>query len=138
MSKLIVALPAAMLALSLSAADAVFKKASPVWFADKAALAKAKTVNIGKWMGLDEQQTYVRVASDRPVKFHFSWAYVGWIPGDGKAHDFPILNGKGAHEFKLEIPADATYVCAEAYKADGTVIAYTAEKHENGSQAIRS
>ena len=138
MSKLIVALPAAMLALSLSAADAVFKKASPVWFADKAALAKAKTVNIGKWMGLDEQQTYVRVASDRPVKFHFSWAYVGWIPGDGKAHDFPILNGKGAHEFKLEIPADATYVCAEAYKRDGTVIAYTAEKHENGGQAIRS
>jgi len=133
-----VALGCAAAALGSSAAESVFGKANPVWFADKAALAEVKTVNIGKWVALDEQQTFVRVASDRPVRFFFSWKYAAWIPGDGKAHDFPILNGKGMHEFKLEIPSDATYVIAEVRKADGTLLAWTAEKHESGTTDIRS
>lgn len=115
-----------------------FERGCPVWFADKAALADVRQVTIGKWVTLDEEPTFVRVASDRPVRFHFSWRYVGWIPGDGKAHDFPILNGRGKHEFKLEIPSDATYVCAEIYKRDGTRLAWTAETHESGDTNIRS
>ena len=120
------------------AAEAAFRTATPVWFADREALAKAKTVAIGKWMALDEQPTFVRVASDRPVKFYFSWKFVGWIPGDGKAHDFPILCGKGMHEFKLEIPSDATYVCAEARRADGVILAATGLKVDPAWAALKS
>ena len=104
---------------------AIFKKARPVWFADTSALAKAKTAELATWLRLDEQPTFVRVASDRPVRFNFDWTLVGWIPGDGRAHDFPILSGKGAHYLSLEAAADATFVCAEAYRADGSVIACT-------------
>ena len=138
MKKLMIGAAAMVAAAMVQAAEPVFRKASPVWFADKEALSKVQTVNIGKWVALDEKPTFVRVASDRPVRFHFSWQYVGWIPGDGKAHDFPILNGRGMHEFKLEIPSDATYVIAEVYKADGTLLAWTAEKHESGATDIRS
>ena len=138
MKKLMIGAAAMVAAAMVQAAEPVFRKASPVWFADKEALSKVQTVNIGKWVALDEKPTFVRVASDRPVRFHFSWQYVGWIPGDGKAHDFPILNGRGMHEFKLEIPSDATYVIAEVYKQDGTLLAWTAEKHESGATDIRS
>ena len=135
MKRLLLALTAVA---ALAAPAEAFKKASPVWFADKAALAKAQTVTVGRWLSLDEQQTFVRVASDRPVRLFFSWQYVGWIPGDGKAHDFPLLNGKGMHELRLEVPADATYVCAEAHTADGTLLAWTAEKQESDATDIRS
>ena len=138
MKKTVTVVSVALATLVLGAAEAAFRTATPVWFADREALAKAKTVAIGKWMALDEQPTFVRVASDRPVKFYFSWKFVGWIPGDGKAHDFPILCGKGMHEFKLEIPSDATYVCAEARRADGVILAATGLKVDPAWAALKS
>ena len=124
---------------SAAFAEAVtFLKAVPMWFADAEALSKTKSVAVGRWIALDDRQTFVRVASDRPVRVHLSWQFVGWIPGDGKAHDFPLTNSRGMHELRLEIPSDATYVCAETHKADGRPIAWTGERHESGAADIRS
>jgi len=138
MNKVVFLMAALAGCVGAAAAETAFRMARPMWFADREALAKAKTVSVGKWMALDEQATSVRIASDRPVKFFFSWKFVGWIPGDGQAHDFPILCGKGMHEFKLEIPADATYVCAEVRRADGAILAATGDAVEPKWATLKS
>ena len=114
----------AVAALSLGAADGLFKKASPVWLAEPEAVGDAQTVPFGKWIGLDETDTTLRIASDRPVRINFEWKLVGWIPGDGMAHDFPIIGGKGMHELRLVCDAKATWLVAEVWRANGEVIVF--------------
>ena len=125
MKKLIAAFCVSMAVISLSAAECVFKKAQGVWV-QEAELAKAsKCIPFYKWISLDESETILRIASDRPVKVNFDWKQIGWIPGDGKAHDLPLFAGKGAHCLDLYCASDAKWLRAEVVRADGKVLSAT-------------
>ena len=128
----------AVAALSLGAADGLFKKACPVWLAEPEAVGDAQTVPFGKWIGLDETDTTLRIASDRPVRINFEWKLVGWIPGDGMAHDFPIIGGKGMHELRLVCDAKAKWLVAEVWRANGDVIVFTGDPKTKGGLTMNS
>ena len=128
----------AVAALSLGAADGLFKKACPVWLSEPEAIGDAQTVPFGKWIGLDETDTTLRIASDRPVRINFEWKLVGWIPGDGMAHDFPIIGGKGMHELRLVCDAKAKWLVAEVWRANGEVIVFTGDPKTKGGLTMNS
>ena len=138
MKQTLVAAMFAAVALSLGAADGLFKKAVPVWLAEPEAVGDVQTVPFGKWIGLDETDTTLRIASDRPVFVSFEWKIVGWIPGDGKTHDFPIIGGRGAHELKLVCDAKAKWVVAEVSRANGEVLTYTGDPKKAGNKTFNS
>lgn len=117
----------ALAAFSLEAAEKVFEKATAVWLAEPDAAKGEQSIPFGKWILLDESDTTLRIASDRPVRINFDWQFVGWIPGDGKAHDFPIIGGKGMHELRLICQTDATYLMAEVRRANGDILTFTGD-----------
>ena len=138
MKHTLVAAMFAAAALSLGAADGLFKKAVPVWLAEPEAVGDAQTVPFGKWIGLDETDTTLRIASDRPVRISFEWKLVGWIPGDGMAHDFPIIGGRGAHELRLVCDAKAKWLVAEVWRANGEVLTYTGDPNARPGPTLNS
>lgn len=128
MKKLLIATCVGIAAIVLNASESVFMKAQSVWLSDVSAVKQAKTAKIGKWIVLDESETFLRIASDRPVKVYFEWSQVGWIPGDGKAHDLPIFGGKGFHPLDFDCAADATWIRAELVNANGKVLVATGDR----------
>ena len=77
MKKLLIATCVGIAAIVLNASESVFMKAQSVWLSDVSAVKQAKTAKIGKWIVLDESETFLRIASDRPVKVYFEWSQVG-------------------------------------------------------------
>ena len=138
MKRLIVAVCVSMAVFALSAAESVFKKAQGVWVQEPELAKASKSITFNRWIGLDESETILRIASDRPVKVNLDWNQIGWIPGDGKAHDLPLFGGKGVHCLDIFCASDAKWLRAEVVNADGKVTVATGDEAVTKTRAIVS
>ena len=138
MKRLIAAVCVSMAVFALSAAESVFKKAQGVWVQEPELAKASKSITFNRWIGLDESETILRIASDRPVKVNLDWNQIGWIPGDGKAHDLPLFGGKGVHCLDIFCASDAKWLRAEVVNADGKVTVATGDEAVTKTRAIVS
>ena len=138
MKRLIAAVCVSMAVFALSAAESVFKKAQGVWVQEPKLAKASKSITFNRWIGLDESETILRIASDRPVKVNLDWNQIGWIPGDGKAHDLPLFGGKGVHCLDIFCASDAKWLRAEVVNADGKVTVATGDEAVTKTRAIVS